>query len=62
MANNRINDAELLTDDELDNVTGGFRLANPINFKPNIPTYIQELVRQAQENSASNQVNSKPRQ
>ena len=62
MANKRISDAELLTDDELDNVTGGFRLANPIDYKPEIPSYIQELVRQAQENSSTNQIRGETRQ
>ena len=62
MANKKFDDAELLTDDELENVAGGFRLANPIDFKPEIPPQIQELVRQAQENPSTNQVNREPRQ
>ena len=57
MANKKFDDAELLTDDELERVAGGFGIATPFNFKPYIPQQIQELVRQAQENSSTNQVN-----
>ena len=59
MSDKKFNDAELLTDDELDNVTGGFRLANNFDFKPDIPQHLRELVRQVQENSSLHQVNGK---
>ena len=63
MSDKKFNDSELLTDDELEHVAGGFRLANPIDYKPEIPSHIQKLVAQyIRENPSTDGFNNEPRQ
>lgn len=61
MANKKFDDAELLTDDELEHVAGGFMRSIQFNFKPEIPPHVQELIaRQAQEISSAEKVHREP--
>lgn len=62
MSDKKFNDAELLTDDELEQVAGGFRLESQYHPKSEIPPYIQELVRQFKENRPVDMVNGETRQ